>query len=166
MKKGEFGSVSFRENFRNSVLGIFILKCQWYCQIGTSVGQFSSVAQLSLTVCDPMDTSIPGFPVYYQLLVFTPTDVHWVRDAIQPSHPLSSPSAPSFNLSQHQGVFKWVISSHQVAEIGVAASASVLPINIQDWFPLIWTGCCLRDAWVFSNTTVQKHQFFSTQFSL
>ena len=66
------------------------------------------------------------------------THVHWVSDAIQPSHPLSSPSPPALNLSQHQGLFKWVSSLHQVAE--VSASASVLPMNIQDWFPLGCTG--------------------------
>ena len=66
---------------------------------------------------------------------------HWVNDTIQPSHPLSSPSPPTFNFSQHQSLFKWVSPSHQVAEVlGVSASASVLPMNIQDWFPLGWTG--------------------------
>ena len=65
---------------------------------------------------------------------------HWVGDAIQPSHPWSSPSPPAFNLSQHQGPFKWVSSSHGGQSIGVSASASasVLPVNIQDWFPLGW----------------------------
>ena len=65
--------------------------------------QFSSVAQLCLTLCDPMDCSTPGFPVCHQLQEFTQTHAHWVSDAIQPSHPLSSPSAPVFNVSQHQG---------------------------------------------------------------
>ena len=66
--------------------------------------QFSSVAQLCPTLCDPMDCSMPGLPVHHQLLEFTQTHVHWVGDAIQPSHPLSSPSSPAFNLSQHQGL--------------------------------------------------------------
>ena len=79
--------------------------------------QFSSVAQLCLTLCDPMDCSMPGFPVHHQLPEFTQTHVHWVGDAIQPSHPLSSPSPPSLNLSQHQGLFKWVSSSHQVPKV-------------------------------------------------
>ena len=79
--------------------------------------QFSSVAQSCLTLCDPMSCSIQGFPVHHQLLEFTQIHVHWVSDAIQPSHPLSSPSPPSFYLSQHQGLFKWVSSSHQVAKI-------------------------------------------------
>ena len=88
-----------------------------------------------------MDCSMPGFPVHHQLLELTQTHIHWVGDAIQPSHPLSSPSPPTFNLSQHQGLFKWVSSSHQLGQsIGLSASASVLPMNIQDWFSLGWTG--------------------------
>ena len=66
---------------------------------------------------DPMDCSMPGFPVLCQLLELTQTHVHWVGDAIQPSHPLSPPSPPTFNLSQHQGLFKWISSSHQVAKV-------------------------------------------------
>ena len=79
--------------------------------------QFTLVAQLCPTLCDPMDCSMPGFPVHHQLPEFTQTQVHWVGDANQPSHPLSSPSLPSFNLSQHQGIFKWVSSLHQVAKV-------------------------------------------------
>ena len=78
--------------------------------------QFSSVAQSCPTLCDPMDCSMPVLFVYHQLLEFTQTHVHGVGDAIQPSHPLSSPSPLAFNLSQHQGLFKWVSSSHQVAK--------------------------------------------------
>ena len=78
--------------------------------------QFSSVAQLCLTLRDPMDHSTPGLPVHHQQPESTQTHLHWVGDAIQPSHPLSSPS-PAFNLSQHQGLFKWISSSHQVAKI-------------------------------------------------
>ena len=78
--------------------------------------QFSSVAQSCLTLWDPIDCSMPGLPVRHQLPEFTQTHVHWVCDAIQPSHPLLSPS-PAFNLSQHQGLFKWVSSSHQVAKV-------------------------------------------------
>ena len=77
----------------------------------------SSVTQLCLTLCNPKDCSKPGLPVYHQLLEFTQTHVLWVGDAIQPSHPLSSPSPPAFNLSQHQGLFQWVSSSHQVAKV-------------------------------------------------
>ena len=79
--------------------------------------QFSSVAQSCPTVCDPMDCSMPGLPVHHQLPEPTQTHVHWVSDAIQPSHPLSSPSPPAPNLSQHQGLFKWVSSSHQVSKV-------------------------------------------------
>ena len=79
--------------------------------------QFSSVTQSCPTLCDPMDYSMPGLPVYHQLLGFTQIHVHWVSDAIQSSHPLSSTSPPNFNLSQHQGLFKWVNSSHQVAKL-------------------------------------------------
>ena len=84
---------------------------------------------------------MPGFPVHHQLLKLAQTHVHQVTDAIQPSHPLLSPSLPAFSLSQHQGLFKWVSSLNQVAKVlGVSASASVLPMNIQDWFPLGLTG--------------------------
>ena len=79
--------------------------------------QFSSVAQLCPTFCNPMDCSKPGLPVHHQLPEFTQTHVHWVGDAIQPSQPLSSPSPPAFNLSQHQGLFQWVSSLHQVAKV-------------------------------------------------
>ena len=78
--------------------------------------QFSSVTQSCPTICDPMNHSTPGLPVHHQLLEFTQTHVHWVNDAIHPSHPLSSPSPPVLNLSQHQGLFKWVSSPHQVAK--------------------------------------------------
>ena len=83
-----------------------------------------------------MDCSTPGFPVLHQLPELAQTHVHWVGDAIQPSHPLSSPSSPIFNLSQHQGLFQGVSSSHQVAKVLASASTSVLPMNIEDWFPL------------------------------
>ena len=81
--------------------------------------QFSSVAQSCPILCDPMNRSMPGLPVHHQLLEFTQTYVHWVGDAIQPSHPLLSPSPPALNLSQNQGPLKWVSSSHQVAKIWV-----------------------------------------------
>ena len=79
--------------------------------------QFNSVAHLCPTLCDPMNCSIPGLSVHHQLPEFTQTHVHWVGDAIQPSHPLSSPSPPAFNLSQHQVLFQWVSSSHQVVKL-------------------------------------------------
>ena len=83
-------------------------------ETGSSV-QFSSVTQS--TLWDPMNRSTPGLPVHHQLLESAQTHVHWVGDAIQPSHPLLSPSPPAFNLSQHRGLFQWVNSSHQVAKV-------------------------------------------------
>ena len=142
-----------------------------YCSIFriAKVVQFST--QLCPALCDPMNHSTPGLPVHHQLPESTQTHVHWVNDAIQPSHPLSSPSPPAPNPSQHQGLFKWVSSPHQGGQsIGVSASTSVLPMNTQDWSPLEWTGWI--SLWskglsrVFSNTTVQKHQFFGAQLSL
>ena len=79
--------------------------------------QFSSVAQLCPTLCDPMNRSTPGLPVHHHLLEFTQTHIHRVRDAIQPSHPRSSPSTPAPNPSQHQSLFQWVSSSHEVAKV-------------------------------------------------
>jgi len=132
--------------------------------------QFSSVAQLCPTLCDPMNCSTPGLPVYHQLPEFAQTQVHRVGDAIQPSHPLSSPSPPadqflpaseSFPMSQ---LFSWGSQS-----IGVSALASFIPKNTQDWSPLEWTGWISLQSKelsrVFSNTTVQKHQFFGAQLS-
>ena len=79
--------------------------------------QFNTVAQSCPTLCDPMNCSTPGLPVHHQLSEFTQTHVHWVGDSIQSSHPLLSPFPPALNLSQHQGLFKWVSSLHQVAKI-------------------------------------------------
>ena len=79
--------------------------------------QFSSVTQLCPTLCDPMDCSMPSFPIRHQLLELAQTHVHQVGDVIQPSHPLLSPSPPAFNLSQHQGLFQWVSFSHQVSKV-------------------------------------------------
>ena len=132
--------------------------------------QFSSVAQSCPTLCNPMDCSTPDLPVHLQLPEFTQTLVHWVSDAIQPSHPLSSSSPPALNLFQHQDLFKWVTPSHQVAKVLELQLQSVLPMNIQDWFPLGrmgWTSLQSKGlSRVFSNTTDQKHQFFSAQLSL
>ena len=82
-----------------------------------ALGGGCSVAQSCPTLCNPTDCSTPGLPVHHQLPEFTQTHVHWVRDAIQPSHPLSTPSPPTFNPSQQQGLFQWVSSSHQVAKV-------------------------------------------------
>ena len=102
------------------------------------------VAQLCLTLCNPMDCSTPSFPVFHYLPELAQTHVPWVSDAIQPSHPLSSPFSPAFNLSQHQDAFQWVSSSHQEAKI-LSFSFSISPSNEYsglvsfriDWFDLL-----------------------------
>ena len=127
--------------------------------------QFSSVQLLSpVWLWDPMNRSMPGLPVHHQLPEFTQTHVHRVSDAIQTSHPLSSPSPPAPNPSQHQSLFQWINSSHEVAKgLEFSALASFLPKKSQGWSSE-WTGwICLQSkglSRVFSNTTVQKHQFF------
>ena len=88
-----------------------------------------SVSQSCPTLCDPMDCSTPGLPVLRHLLELAQTHVHWVSGAIQPSHPLSSPSPPAFNLSQHQGLFQWASSSYQVAKV----------LKLQLQHPFQWT---------------------------
>ena len=112
--------------------------------------QLSSVTQSCPTLRNLMNCSTPGFPVHYQLLEFTQTHVHWVSDAIQASPPLSSPSPPTFNLSQHQGLFKWVSPSHQVSK--------VLEFQLQHqsfqwifrthflWDLLVGFSCCPRNS--------------------
>ena len=133
--------------------------------------QFSSVAQLSLAFYDPIDCSMPGFPVHHQLLELAQTHVHWVGDA----HPtISSSVVPfssclwSFPASGSFPMSQLFTSGGQ--SIGVSASASVLPMNIQDWFPLGWTGWISLQSKglsrIFSNTMIQKHQFFGAQLSL
>ena len=87
------------------------------CTIRKGSVQFSSVAQSCLTLCDHMNHSTPGLPVHHQLPEFTQTHIHGVSDAIQPSHPRSSPSPPAPNPSQHQSLFQWVNSSHEVAKV-------------------------------------------------
>ena len=133
------------------------------------VVQFRSVAQSCPTLCDPTDGRTPGLPIHRQLPELAQTPVHRVGGAIQPSDPLSSllllpsifPSIGSFPVSQ--------LFASGGPRIGASASASVLPVNIQDWFPLGWTGWISLQSKglsrVFSNTTVQKHQFFGTQLS-
>ena len=115
-----------------SILNGVILCCKelsvpflLYCKICSNMSsfyplssvQFSSVAQSCPTLCDPMNCSTWGLPVHHQLPEFTQTHVHWVGDAIQPSHPLSSPSPPAPNPSQHRSLFQWVNSSHEVAKV-------------------------------------------------
>ena len=129
----------------------------------------SSLAQRCPTVCDSMNRSTPGLPVHHQHLEFTQTHVHRVSDDIQPSHPLLSPSPLAPNPSQRQSfpmsqLFAWGGQS-----TGVSASASFLPKKSQGWSPSEWTGWIFLQSKglsrVFSNTTVQKHQFFSAPLS-
>ena len=141
---------------------LFVLGCYYFVW---KFRQFSSVSQSCPTLCDPMDCSTSGFPVHHQLLEYTR-----VHDVIQPSDSLLSPSPPALNLSQLQHLFKWVSSLHPDGQsIGASASASVLPMNIQDWFPWGFTDWISLQSKglsrVFSNTTVQKHQFFGAQLS-
>ena len=132
---------------------------------------FSSVTQLCQNLCDFMERTTPGLPVHHQPPESNQTHVHWVSDAIQPSDPLSSPSPPALNLSQNQGLCQGVSSLPSGDQnIVVSASASVLLMNIQCWFPLGLTGWISlqskRLSSVLSNTTAQKHQFFGAQLSL
>ena len=133
--------------------------------------QFSSVARLCPTLCDPMNHSKPGLPIHHQLLVSLQTHVHWVSDAIPvisssvipfSSYPQSSPASRSFQMSQ--------LFTSGGQRTGVSALTSVLPMNTQDWSPLGWTGWISLQSKglsrLFSNTTVQKHKFFGTQLSL
>ena len=122
------------------------------------------------TLCNPMYCSTSGFPVHHQLPELAQTHVHWVGDAIQPSHPLMPPCPHAFNLSSIRVFSNELALCIRWQNIGASASASVLPMNIQDWFSLGLTGSISsqsRRLWkVFSSTTVQKHQFFGTQPSL
>ena len=113
------------------------------------------------TLCNPMDCSTPGLPVHHQLPEFTQIHVHWVSDAIQSSHPLLSPSPPDFNLSLASGYFPMsqVFTSGDQS-IGFSTSASVLPMNIQDWFPLdglVGSPCSPRDSQESSPTPQFKN---------
>ena len=101
--------------------------------------QFSSFAQLCPTLCDPMNHSTPGLPVHHQLPEFTQTHIHQVNDAIQPSHPLSFSSCPQSLPASGSFPMSWLFAWGGQS-IGVSASASVLPMNTQDWSPLEWTG--------------------------
>ena len=140
--------VSGYKIIRNSywVASIFV---QWRLS-GQLSQSASSVAQSCPTLCDPMNHSMPGLPVHHQLLEFTRTHVHWVDDAIQQPHPLSSPSPPTFNLSQHEGLFQRVSSSHQVAKV----LAFQLQHQSFQWLfrtdhlqdGLVGSPCCPRDS--------------------
>ena len=140
-----------------------VIKVRW-CNI-------SSVSQSCLTLCDPTDYSTPGFPAHHKLPELAQTHVHWVGNAIEPVPPLLSPSPPSLNLSQHQGLFQLVSSSHQVAKVlefqlqhqsfQWILRTDQSPLGLTGWISLQSKGL----SRVFSNTTVQKHQFFSAQLS-
>ena len=144
----------FRYDTKFSVLN----NRQWY--------QFScSVMSDSLR---PHGLQHTGFPVYHQIPELTQTHVHQVSDAIQPSHPLFFLCPPASVLSRHQGLLSQFFSSGGQST-GVSASASVLPVNIQEWFLLGWNRwislLSKELSRIFSNTTVQKHQFFGAQLS-
>ena len=129
-----------------------------------------SVSQSCPTLCDPMDCSMPAFPVPHHLQKFAQVHVPCLSDAIQPSHPLT-PSSSAINLSQYQGLFQWVSFSHTSNDqnTGVSASTSVLP-SIQGWFPLRWIdliSLLSKGLWgIFPSTTIWRHQFFGTLPSL
>ena len=166
-----FSSISLHWSLRKPFLSLLaILWNSAFKWVYLSFSPLPSVQSLSHVCCDPMNHSTPSLPVHHQLPESTQTQVHRVGDAIKPSHPLLSPSPPAPNPSQHQSfpmsqLFAWGGQS-----IGVSASASFLPMNTQDWSPLGWTGWISLQSkglsGVFPNTTVQKHQFFSTQLSL
>ena len=152
------------------VVSVSVLSLLWVQRVdlrGTTV-QFSSVAQLCPTLCNPMNCSTPGLPLHHQLTESTQTHVHWVGDAIQPSHPLSSPSPPALPQSfPASGSFqKSQLFASGGQSIG-SFSFSISPSNEHYWSPLEWTGWVSLQSKglskIFSNTTVQKHQFFSAQ---
>ena len=145
------------------------IKKKWYIDTTEYSVQFSSVTQSCPTLCDPMNRSMPGLPVHHQLPEFTQTHVHWITDAIQPSHPVVPFSfcLQSFPTSRFFQMNQLFASGGQ--SIGVSTSTLVFPINTQDWSALGWIGWISLQSKglsrVFSNTTVQKHQFFSAQLS-
>ena len=139
------------------------------------LSQFSSIAQSCPTLCDPMDCSMPGLPVHHQLPEFTQIHVHWVGDAIQPSHPLLYPSPPALNLSQHQGLFKRLSSSHQVAKYR-SFSFSISPSNEysglisfrMDWLDLLAVQGIFESLLQYHSSKasiVQHSAFFIVQLS-
>ena len=129
--------------------------------------KFSSVAQSRLTLCNPMNRSTPVLPGHHQLPEFTQTHVHRVSDAIQPSHPLLSPSSPAPNPSQHQSFPMSQLLALGGQSTGASALASFLPKKCQGWSPSEWIGWISLQSKglsrVIPNTTVQKHQFFGAQ---
>ena len=140
---------------------------QYFSFKNTHPYQFNSVAQSCPTLCDPMDCSTPGQPVHHQLPEFSQTHVHWVSDVIQTSHPLLSPSPLAFNLSQHQCLFKWVSSSHQVAKV-LEFQHQSFQWTLRTVLPkdgLVGSPCSPTDSKSFSITIVQKYKFYGDQLS-
>ena len=140
------------------------------CSDGRGHSQFSSGTHSSRTLWDPMDLQHTRLPCPSPTQGACSNSGHWVSDAIQPSHPLLSPT-PAFNRCQYQGLFKWVSSSHHVVKVlECQLQHQSFKTNIQDWFSLGLTGFISLQSKglsrVFSNTTVQKHQFFGAQLSL
>ena len=122
-----------------------------------------------MSLCDPINCSLLGFPVLHYLPEFAQTHVRWISDAIQPSHLLLPPCPFAFNLSHHQDFSVSQLFASGSQSIGASVSASVLPMNIQDCFPLgltVWSPCSPETLKIFSSTTIWKHQFFSVQISL
>ena len=163
--------VHFKGDSSHRVFMGRIIGLGWCPSSESGIGQCSSVRSLShVWLCDPMDCSTPDLSVHHQLPGFIQTHVHWVGDAIQPSHPLTSPSPPAFNLSQHQGLFTWASSSHQVAKVlefqlqhqSFNEYSGLISFRMNGWISLLSKGL----SRVFSSTTVQKHQFFGAQLSL
>ena len=129
------------------------------------------VAKSCRPLCHPMDCNTPGFPVLHHLPELTQTHVHWLRDAIQPFHPLMSPFPPALNLSQHQGLFsestlciEWPKYWSFSFSISPSNEYSGLISFRMDWFDLL--AVCKELSRVFSSTIVQRHRFFSAQLSL
>ena len=139
----------------------------WKIQSNLLSWENKPVTQSCPTLCDPMNHSTPGLPVHYLLPEFTQTHVHWVGDAIQLSHPLSSPSPPALSLPQHQGLCKRVIRWPKYWSFIFNISPSNEHLGLiyfsMDWWISLQSKGLSR---IFSNTTVQKHQFFGNQLSL
>ena len=165
----EWGPLCSRETNINSAKVSFCKTLLLSDQSYLINSQFSSVTQSCPTLCNPMECSMLGFPVHHQLPEFAQTHVHRLADAIQPSYPLPSPSPLAFNLFQHQGLFEWVSSSHQVAK--------VLELQFQHqsfqwifrvdflWDWLVWLPCFPRDSQQ-SSPTPQFKGINSSKFSL
>ena len=135
---------------------------------------FTSVAQSCPTLCDPITCSMPGLHVHHHLPEFTQTHVHWVGDAIQPSHPLPSPSLPALDLSKHQGLFKWGSSSHQVAKVlefqlqhqSFNEHPGLIPFRL-DWLNLLAVQGTLKSLQHHSSkaSVLRRSAFFMVQLS-